>query len=124
MAWNLDNSRSIYLQLMDEIRRRIISGEYPPGSRMASVRELADEAGVNPNTMQKALSEMERQNLVFSRRTSGRFVTDDTERIREMRKEQAMEAARQFVAQMEAYGFSGDEIIELLALVKGGEQDG
>ena len=56
MAWNLDNSRSIYIQLMDEIKRRIIAGVYPPGSRMASVRELADEAGVNPNPMQKALA--------------------------------------------------------------------
>ena len=77
MAWNFVKDRSIYLQLIDIIQNRIATGYYTPGSKLASVRDLASEAEVNPNTMQKALAELERMGLVYSQRTSGRFVTDD-----------------------------------------------
>ena len=90
---------------------------------MASVRELADEAGVNPNTMQKALAEMEREGLVFSQRTSGRFVTEDLERIQTMKREQAVEAAREFIKQMENLGYTKEEILDLLSWIKAGDQD-
>ena len=79
MTWNLDNNMPIYLQLMDRIQRDIISGRYGPGDKLPSVRELAVEAAVNPNTMQKALSELERRGLVYSQRTSGRFITEENE---------------------------------------------
>lgn len=64
MAWNLDGSRPIYLQLVEEIRRRIVTGEYPPGSHIPSVRDFATQASVNPNTMQRALTELERTQLI------------------------------------------------------------
>ena len=73
MPWELDNDRPIYLQLMERIQQDIVSGIYKPGDRLPSVRDLAVEAAVNPNTMQKALSELERSGLVYSQRTSGRF---------------------------------------------------
>ena len=73
MPWELDNDRPIYLQLMERIQQDIVSGIYKPGDRLPSVRDLAVEAAVNPNTMQKALSELERSGLVYSQRTSGRY---------------------------------------------------
>ena len=78
MPWNLDSSRPIYTQLVERIQLDILAGKYQPGARLPSVRDLASEAGVNPNTMQKALAELERENLVHSARTSGRFITEDT----------------------------------------------
>ena len=75
MAWALINDRPIYLQLMERIQTDIVSGKYKPGEKLPSVRELALDAAVNPNTMQKALSELERIGLVYSQRTSGRFIT-------------------------------------------------
>ena len=77
MPWELDNDRPIYLQLMERIQHDIISGVYKPGDKIPSVRDLALDAAVNPNTMQKALSELERSGLLYSQRTSGRFITDD-----------------------------------------------
>ena len=76
MPWDLDNDRPIYLQLMERIQQDIVSGVYHSGDKLPSVRDLALEAAVNPNTMQKALSELERNGLVYSRRTSGRFITE------------------------------------------------
>lgn len=76
MTWELNSDRPIYSQIMDKIKTDIISGKYPVGSKIPSVRELAAEASVNPNTMQKALSELEREGLLFSRRTSGRYITE------------------------------------------------
>ena len=74
MTWHFENDRPIYTQLLEQIRLRIISGIYAAGSRLPSVRELAGEASVNPNTMQKALSELEQSGIIYSQRTSGRFV--------------------------------------------------
>ena len=82
MAWNLDSDRPIYAQILERIQRQIVSGEYAPGTKIPSVRELAAQAGVNPNTMQKALSELERSGLVVTMRTSGRVVTEDMEMIK------------------------------------------
>lgn len=114
MAWEFDNERSIYSQLVEQIQNRISSGQYEPGSKLTSVRDLAGEAGVNPNTMQKALSELERMGLVYSRRTSGRFVTEDQERIAEMKKQSAREAIHIFLQQMENLGLEKEEIIRLI----------
>ena len=75
MSWNLDSSRPIYAQIIEKVSLDIVSGKYQPGDKLPSVRDLAAQAGVNPNTMQKALSELERENLVHSARTSGRFIT-------------------------------------------------
>ena len=79
MPWNLDSSRPIYLQIIERVQMDIITGRYQPGDKLPSVRNLAQEAAVNPNTMQKALSELERSGLIYSQRTSGRFITEDKE---------------------------------------------
>ena len=81
MPWNLDSSRPIYLQIIERVQMDIITGRYQPGDKLPSVRDLAQEAAVNPNTMQKALSELERSGLIYSQRTSGRFVTEDQNMI-------------------------------------------
>ncbi|HIV26284.1 MAG TPA: GntR family transcriptional regulator, partial [Candidatus Scatomonas pullistercoris] len=82
MSWNLDSQRPIYVQIVERVQLDIITGRYAPGSRLPSVRELAAQAAVNPNTMQKALSELESGGLIYAQRTSGRFVTEDLEKIR------------------------------------------
>ena len=114
MGWRFNNDRSIYLQLVEQISNRIATGFYLPGGRLPSVRELAAEAEVNPNTMQKALAELERQELLFSQRTAGRFVTEDTGRILKMKKQAARGAVDVFLKQMENLGLSESEIIELI----------
>ncbi|BAK46838.1 MAG: GntR family transcriptional regulator [Lachnospiraceae bacterium] len=114
MTWKLDDQRSIYRQLIDEIERRIITGVYAPGSRLGSVRDLANEAGVNPNTMQRALTELERTGLVYSMRTSGRFVTDDEEQIRSRKIMTAREAVEHFMRQMYELGLEKEEVLALI----------
>ena len=114
MAWKLDDRRSIHSQLTAVIFRRIISGYYPPGSRLSSVRELADEAGVNPNTMQRALSQLETSGVIFAQRTSGRFVTTDRDKIDAMRRELALDAVKEFVGTMDGLGFAPEETEAML----------
>lgn len=114
MQWNLSDDRPIYLQLMDTITLAITSGALPAGSRLPSVRELAAQAGVNPNTMQRALSELERSDLLYSQRTAGRFVTDQSANITQKRKELAMEQVQAFLSAMKDIGYSIDDIIELI----------
>lgn len=114
MPWNLDDDRPIYLQLMERIRHDIVSGVYQAGDKLPSVRELAVEAAVNPNTMQKALSELERCGLVYSQRTSGRFISDDAEMIRKMRTEIAQEHIHEFFLQMHKLGFSDEDTLEMI----------
>ena len=120
MQFQLEGSRPIWQQLTEQLTVRIVTGAYPPGSHFPTVRELAAEAGVNPNTMQRALSEMERRELVFSQRTAGRYVTADGERIRRLREELAGVQIRAFLEGMERLGFRPEEIGELLRGQTGG----
>ena len=85
MAWTLDSDRPIFLQIVERIQTDIVSGRYQPGDKLPSVRDLAAEASVNPNTMQKAFAELERTGLVYSRRTSGRFITEDCHMIEQLK---------------------------------------
>lgn len=96
MTWDFKSDQPIYRQLMDALRMRIVNGTYPPGERIPAVRELAMEAGVNPNTMQRALAELEREGLLISQRTSGRFVTDDQDLMQALR----VNMAREYIAEM------------------------
>ena len=111
MAWNLSSDRPIFLQIMEKIKVDIVSGKYQPGQKIPSVRELASEAAVNPNTMQKALTELERENLVFSQRTSGRFITEDEQMIQVLRMEMAREKVTDFLASMRELGFEKDDSV-------------
>ena len=97
MGWELKTDRPIYAQLIEQIELRICAGIYPPGSRIPSVRDLAQEASVNPNTMQRALAKLEEDGLLYSHRTSGRFVTEDTEMIRKTRNKLAKEQVQVFL---------------------------
>ena len=117
MEWNLTNDRPIYLQLEEILLQAIASGQYPAGSRLPAVRELAAEAGVNPNTMQRALTDLEREGLLYSQRTAGRFVTDETERIRGKRRELAMTQVQNFLTSMKEMGFSAEETVEMIEQV-------
>lgn len=115
MPWNLDSSRPIYLQIIERVQMDIITGRYQPGDKLPSVRDLAQEVAVNPNTMQKALSELERSGLIYSQRTSGRFITEDKELIHQMKKELAAAEVSAFVAHMKQLGITPEEIRQLLA---------
>lgn len=118
MAWKLTSDRPIYLQIMEGIQLGIVSGRYAPGARLPSVRELATEAGVNPNTMQKALNELERTGLVFTQRTSGRFITQDQELIQKCKEEIANHHIVDFIDKMKGMGYTVQEIIEFMEAIK------
>ena len=123
MAWNLDSDRPIYAQILERIQMQIVAGMYHPGTKIPSVRELAADAGVNPNTMQKALSELERSGLIITLRTSGRVVTEDLEMIKETRNQLAKEQIEDFMKRMEDLGFERKEIIDLLQNETGGKTE-
>ena len=114
MDWNIDNNKPIYIQLVDKLKSKIISGEIPPGAKLESVRNLAEDAEVNPNTMQKALVELEREELVYSKRTSGRFVTDNEERIKRMREEVANREIENLKLIFKELGYREEKIINLI----------
>ena len=111
MSWKLNTDRPIYLQLMDNIKFRIISGVYPPGDKLPSVRDLAAEAAVNPNTMQKALSELEREGYIESQRTSGRLVADRGKKIDRLKQDMALELCESFYNGMKKIGFTPEEAL-------------
>ena len=114
MDWQFDNSIPIYTQLINKIELAIVSGEYVRGQRLPAVRDLATEAGVNPNTMQRAFQELERLELVYTQRSSGRFVTEDIKVIESTKKRLAQDNIRTFMSAMQRIGYSREEIIKLL----------
>lgn len=114
MPWILDDTRPIYLQLEDIIKSKIIAGIYKPGQKLPSVRELAAEAAVNPNTMQKALAELERSGLVYTQRTSGRYITEDTAIMQNLKHQLAHDLIQQFLKAMAHLGYTREESIQLL----------
>lgn len=111
----IDDSRPIWVQLVAEFRLRIVSGQWAPGSRIPSVRELASGAGVNPNTVQRALAELDRTGLTAAERTAGRFVTADGAVLEAVRAELATEATDAYLASLSGLGLSLDEVTHLLA---------
>ncbi|MDP4121084.1 MAG: GntR family transcriptional regulator [Bacillota bacterium] len=111
-----NNTAPLYLQIIDIIKQQIAAGKYSPGDRIASVRDLAIEFSVNPNTMQRALSELEKDGILFSERTSGRFVTNDLSRLNLMRSEMAKSCLREFLMQMHLLGYEKEQIIENINL--------
>lgn len=114
MDWTFRNDLPIYSQLIEQIKLAIVSGVFAPGMRLNSVRDMAAEAGVNPNTLQRALQELERQGLVYSQRTSGRFVTEDTRVIDETKRALAQGQLAAFLDAMKKLGYERAEIIALL----------
>ena len=114
MPWNLTSDRPTFAQIIEIMQLDIVSGKYAPGDKLPSVRELATEAAVNPNTMQKALSELERSGLVYSKRTSGRFITEDLNRIEGVKSTLAGEKIKSFLQSMQSLGFDKEETISLI----------
>lgn len=114
MAWNLNADKPIYTQLVEIIQMQIISGQYKAGDRLPSVRELAAEASVNPNTMQRAFAELERNELIVTQRTSGRTVTEDIKLIKKTQAQLADEYIKNFFRMMIELGYTKDEIINLI----------
>ncbi len=114
MRWQLRDDRPFYQQLMEILTEEIASGRMPASSKVPPVRELAAEAGVNPNTMQRALAEMEREGLLYTNRTSGRYVTEDEAMIKKVRENIANNRITEFLEGMNQIGFEGPEILQLL----------
>ena len=112
--WQLTNDRPIFQQIIDKLTVDIACRKYQPGQKLESVRELATEAGVNPNTMQRALSELERSGIVYSRRGEGRYVCEDEERIRQLTDTIIDRKTEEYITSLRALGFQRDEIISCL----------
>ena len=122
MAWQFTSNRPIYIQIVDEIELRILNGTYEMGMRLPSVRDLAVLAAVNPNTMQRALAELEEMGLVTTQRNTGRTVTTDETAVSRARDVKAELLAETFMMQMQALGLSRKEVLERLA--KGEHKEG
>ena len=114
MEWKFRSDLPIYSQLVEQIKLGIVSGSLLPGERLMSVRDMATEAGVNPNTMQRALQELERDGMVYSQRTAGRFVTENMQVIERAKKKFAEEQIRGFLEAMKKLGYQREEILALL----------
>lgn len=112
--WHLTSDRPVFIQIMEKLKLDIVTGNYLPGDKLPSVRDLAGEAAVNPNTMQRAFSELEREGLVYTQRTNGRFITEDTNLIDQLKQQMALNAISQFLKSMQQLGFSGEETLKLL----------
>ncbi|MDO5111156.1 MAG: GntR family transcriptional regulator [Clostridia bacterium] len=115
MGWTFLPQQPIYKQIVDHILTDIVSGHYSSGERLPSVRDLSVTAAVNPNTMQRALAELESMGLIITQRNSGKSVTENEEAIKMARDTKAMEVAKQFIKSMEALGYSKKEAQEFLA---------
>ncbi len=114
MPWELDSDRPIFQQIIDKIQTDILSGKYAPGDKLPSVRELAMLAAVNPNTMQKALAELERAGLVYTQRTSGRFITEDTAMIELLKERRVKQLIDAFLEGMQQIGYSVQDAADAL----------
>lgn len=114
MSWNLQSDRPIYTQIIEQMELKISSGIYPLGSRLPSVRDLAQEASVNPNTMQRALAKLEENGLLYTNRTSGRFVTEDVNMIKQVKNKLAQDQVNEFLKKMGELGFENEDILSIV----------
>lgn len=123
MPWDLKADRPIYTQLIEQIELKICSGVYPLGSKLPSVRDLAQEASVNPNTMQRALAKLEESGLIYTNRTSGRYVTEDVNMVQKVKEKLAHELIEEFLQNMKRLGFDEKEIMSIMAEMTGGAEN-
>lgn len=110
MAWKFQSARPIYQQAAEIVEKRVMSGQYPLGSKLPAVRDLAAEAGVNPNTMQKALQILEQKGVVYSPSTAGRFVTEDRNFLEELKVQVIRDKLQELHLQMQEFGYSPEQI--------------
>ena len=114
MEYIFDNERPIYIQLVEMIRINIVSGKFEKGQRLPSVRELALMMKVNPNTMQKALAELEEEKLIYTERTNGKYVTEDEKLIEKVKKKLAQEKVNNYLNSMKNIGINYELAIQYL----------
>ncbi len=114
MDFVFDNDRPIYIQLVEQMEKFIVSGELASGVRLPSVRDFAVRCRVNPNTMQRALAELEELGLIYTERTNGKFVTSDEDLIKKFREKYAENKAVNFLTEMEELGYTKEETLEYL----------
>lgn len=115
MVIEFDNNQPIYLQIMNYIKGEIVTGKLKPGDKIPSVRELAAELQINPNTVQRTFQELERETIVETRRGMGRYVTGSEETIMTIKREMAREVLERFIRGMEELGFRGEDIVAAVA---------
>ncbi len=115
MPWDFKPDRPIYTQLIEQIELMIFSDIYPPGSRLPPVRDMAQEASVNPNTMQRALAKLEEDGLIVTHRTSGRSVTEDESMIEKAKNKLALEQIAEFLEKMQKLGLDKKEVLSIIA---------
>ena len=123
MSWEFQDHLPIYAQLMDTLKRRIITGRYLPGEKLPSVRELAAEAGINPNTVQRAFSELEREGLIYTQRATGQYVTENADEIKSARQALAKTQVAEFLSNMQSLGNSVGDVIVLLQSFNESEEE-
>ena len=123
MSWEFQDHLPIYAQLMDTLKRRIVTGRYLPGEKLPSVRELAAEAGINPNTVQRAFSELEREGLIYTQRATGQYVTENEADIKSAREALARTQVADFLRAMQSLGFSVGDVIVLLQSFNESEEE-
>lgn len=114
MDWEFTDDTPVYLQIMNQVKVRIAAGILQPGEKIAPVRELAMEAGVNPNTMQKALAELEREGVLYSKRTSGRFVAENEKQTQGLQQQMAASQMENYLAAMQQLGYDSEQAVEEL----------
>ena len=123
MPWEFQDHLPIYAQLMDTLKRRIITGRYLLGEKLPSVRELAAEAGINPNTVQRAFSELEREGLIYTQRATGKYVTENADEIKSARQALAKTQVAEFLSNMQSLGYSVGDVIVLLQSFNESEEE-
>ena len=123
MNWKFSGDRPVYQQIMENIRGAVLRGELPPGGKIPSVRDLAAAAQVNPNTMQRAMTELEREGLLVSGGTSGRTVTEDPEILREMRERILEELAKECAEKFMVFGITPSQAAQLLLKLEKKKED-
>ncbi len=114
MNWKFTGERPVYQQIMATIRGAILTGEWSPGQKIPSVRDLASQAQVNPNTVQRALTELEREGLLVSGGTNGRTVTQEQSVLSAMRDEELQELARECLEKFRVFGLTPEQAANLL----------
>lgn len=120
---NFNNNLPIYIQIMDYMKKLIVTGELKEGDRLPSVRELSGELKVNPNTIQRSYQELEREGLVFTQRGMGTFVSEDIEMVKKLKNTMALNIVQEFIIEMKSIGFDKDGIIDLIRSIMEGDRD-
>ena len=120
---NYRDGRPIYEQVKDDLRRLVVTGAMQPGEKLPSVRELAAEAGINPNTVKRAFSELEREGLIYTQRATGKYVTENADEIKSARQALAKTQVAEFLSNMQSLGYSVGDVIVLLQSFNESEEE-